>query len=173
MLGKTDITGGEGCCAAPSGQAERVAAWGRAGPARGTDRLVAAPRGRAVSELRPAAVRRASLAASADFPAAPYRRSSRTVPRTDAALARPYRPARWHPPLAWPAIPGRRGRRMRRWLPARRDEHVACTGLGVRLLLHGMRVGDDDRTCLYRNPAARSEERRVGKECRSRWSPYH
>src|SRR6266436_9224173 len=22
-------------------------------------------------------------------------------------------------------------------------------------------------------PAARSEERRVGKECRSRWSPYH
>ena len=28
--------------------------------------------------------------------------------------------------------------------------------------LHGARV-----TCL------RSEERRVGKECRSRWSPYH
>ena len=25
---------------------------------------------------------------------------------------------------------------------------------------------------FYRNPA-RSEERRVGKECRSRWSPYH
>src|SRR5215467_15378822 len=25
--------------------------------------------------------------------------------------------------------------------------------------------------CLYRT--ARSEERRVGKECRSRWSPYH
>ena len=22
-------------------------------------------------------------------------------------------------------------------------------------------------------PIARSEERRVGKECRSRWSPYH
>ena len=22
-------------------------------------------------------------------------------------------------------------------------------------------------------PTARSEERRVGKECRSRWSPYH
>ena len=27
---------------------------------------------------------------------------------------------------------------------------------------------------LYRNHGkARSEERRVGKECRSRWSPYH
>ena len=24
-----------------------------------------------------------------------------------------------------------------------------------------------------RNPRLRSEERRVGKECRSRWSPYH
>src|SRR5258706_5348979 len=23
------------------------------------------------------------------------------------------------------------------------------------------------------DPASRSEERRVGKECRSRWSPYH
>ena len=26
---------------------------------------------------------------------------------------------------------------------------------------------------LYTNNVARSEERRVGKECRSRWSPYH
>src|SRR6266704_6866411 len=26
---------------------------------------------------------------------------------------------------------------------------------------------------LGRNPGSRSEERRVGKECRSRWSPYH
>ena len=25
----------------------------------------------------------------------------------------------------------------------------------------------------YRNGLLRSEERRVGKECRSRWSPYH
>ena len=25
--------------------------------------------------------------------------------------------------------------------------------------------------CVF--PSARSEERRVGKECRSRWSPYH
>src|SRR3712207_7605386 len=27
--------------------------------------------------------------------------------------------------------------------------------------------------CLYRARIFRSEERRVGKECRSRWSPYH
>ena len=25
----------------------------------------------------------------------------------------------------------------------------------------------------YKNQHIRSEERRVGKECRSRWSPYH
>ena len=25
----------------------------------------------------------------------------------------------------------------------------------------------------FTDPAKRSEERRVGKECRSRWSPYH
>src|SRR5258708_39941290 len=28
-------------------------------------------------------------------------------------------------------------------------------------------------TLLYIIPRTRSEERRVGKECRSRWSPYH
>ena len=30
-----------------------------------------------------------------------------------------------------------------------------------------------DITPLLQNPLTRSEERRVGKECRSRWSPYH
>ena len=28
-------------------------------------------------------------------------------------------------------------------------------------------------TDLLLKPESRSEERRVGKECRSRWSPYH
>ena len=27
--------------------------------------------------------------------------------------------------------------------------------------------------CEANTPTNRSEERRVGKECRSRWSPYH
>src|SRR5690349_22923724 len=31
----------------------------------------------------------------------------------------------------------------------------------------------DDRQREFRLWEARSEERRVGKECRSRWSPYH
>ena len=43
------------------------------------------------------------------------------------------------------------------------------------ILLHGF----PDSGRLWRNQvptlanAGRSEERRVGKECRSRWSPYH
>ena len=32
---------------------------------------------------------------------------------------------------------------------------------------------EDDLTWLGLDWDARSEERRVGKECRSRWSPYH
>src|SRR3712207_9308326 len=34
-------------------------------------------------------------------------------------------------------------------------------------------VGLDDLDVLLGDDAVRSEERRVGKECRSRWSPYH
>ena len=30
-----------------------------------------------------------------------------------------------------------------------------------------------DKRLLSMNQILRSEERRVGKECRSRWSPYH
>src|SRR2546428_7262268 len=31
----------------------------------------------------------------------------------------------------------------------------------------------DEYTALMSQKPSRSEERRVGKECRSRWSPYH
>src|SRR3712207_7690573 len=42
----------------------------------------------------------------------------------------------------------------------------------LALALRG--VGDDVRDKLMANLSSRrSEERRVGKECRSRWSPYH
>ena len=36
-------------------------------------------------------------------------------------------------------------------------------------------TGTYNRTChqLWEEGYVRSEERRVGKECRSRWSPYH
>ena len=35
------------------------------------------------------------------------------------------------------------------------------------------KVRDEDGNDLNSTPNSRSEERRVGKECRSRWSPYH
>ena len=54
---------------------------------------------------------------------------------------------------------------------------------GVRSLVKDRQVTSDDLKRLTEddlalldtdiNPAGRSEERRVGKECRSRWSPYH
>src|SRR2546425_10864650 len=36
-----------------------------------------------------------------------------------------------------------------------------------------LRAIADAEVIAYLHPLARSEERRVGKECRSRWSPYH
>src|ERR1035438_10891745 len=43
-----------------------------------------------------------------------------------------------------------------------RSVGVPPLGMEACMVISGV-VGDDDR----------SEERRVGKECRSRWSPYH
>src|SRR5438552_5589694 len=37
----------------------------------------------------------------------------------------------------------------------------------------GLAVGEQHRVHALLQARARSEERRVGKECRSRWSPYH
>src|SRR2546425_12648635 len=62
-----------------------------------------------------------------------------------------------------PLCPGR---------PASRDEVAAL--VGVR---RGETLQDFIEAALERRAAdaarLRSEERRVGKECRSRWSPYH
>ena len=41
------------------------------------------------------------------------------------------------------------------------------------VLLHGLGSTLDAWQPVADSLAARSEERRVGKECRSRWSPYH
>ena len=40
-------------------------------------------------------------------------------------------------------------------------------------LIEGLDDGSFWQVIYQRVPAERSEERRVGKECRSRWSPYH
>ena len=46
--------------------------------------------------------------------------------------------------------------------------------VGVGSMGKAMQLGSlGEQYCLKTEKAFRSEERRVGKECRSRWSPYH
>ena len=40
-------------------------------------------------------------------------------------------------------------------------------------ILLGLQWGDEGKGKVVDVLTPRSEERRVGKECRSRWSPYH
>src|SRR5256886_8090484 len=51
-----------------------------------------------------------------------------------------------------------------------------ATGISDRTIRNGireLREGDVPPEGRQRRIGGRSEERRVGKECRSRWSPYH
>ena len=49
-----------------------------------------------------------------------------------------------------------------------------CTGAVFALKSMGWNEKSDDKTATVPfKTLQRSEERRVGKECRSRWSPYH
>src|SRR3712207_3216610 len=56
-------------------------------------------------------------------------------------------------------------------------ERIACPGCSATTMRRRrdewIRLGVWDRLRLCCLDAYRSEERRVGKECRSRWSPYH
>src|SRR2546421_4366180 len=48
-----------------------------------------------------------------------------------------------------------------------------CTHLVAPLRIEALMQRGVAETVRLRDVLARSEERRVGKECRSRWSPYH
>ena len=50
---------------------------------------------------------------------------------------------------------------------------VLIDGYAVKIALDKDGMIDNKREFLYTKNTTRSEERRVGKECRSRWSPYH
>src|SRR6266536_64673 len=72
--------------------------------------------------------------------------------------------------------------RCRGFLPARRNTRLGIhrnrnRGLRAALVSRAERIATDkeqEETAMKRERSAtRSEERRVGKECRSRWSPYH
>ena len=73
------------------------------------------------------------------------------------------------PKQYWPLA----GKPVLRWTVETFASHPAISTVQVV-------IRDEDRAHyeaatkgLRVRPAARSEERRVGKECRSRWSPYH
>ena len=62
--------------------------------------------------------------------------------------------------------------------PASTDEVVAvvraCAAAGAAVIPQGGNTGlVGDSVPRFEASRPRSEERRVGKECRSRWSPYH
>ena len=59
-------------------------------------------------------------------------------------------------------------------LPGSHDRGLWCT-LPSEMIIPWNPVRRDhlQLLCTWRVKAPRSEERRVGKECRSRWSPYH
>src|SRR2546427_9340104 len=66
--------------------------------------------------------------------------------------------------------------RARELIPEHRQALQGLTVLGDQLagaLQDDARFAQDERDRAEVGGAERSEERRVGKECRSRWSPYH
>ena len=72
-----------------------------------------------------------------------------------------------------------------RWLSVTGDDFGITRGISrgiVEANLNGIltntslmvdRPACEEAVALARQCPTRSEERRVGKECRSRWSPYH
>src|SRR5260370_22251374 len=56
---------------------------------------------------------------------------------------------------------------------AARGEQVAPARRSLFYCRRPRRLATRARTSLCSRLTSRSEERRVGKECRSRWSPYH
>src|SRR3712207_3730218 len=58
-------------------------------------------------------------------------------------------------------------------LPVLGDAGRLAREHGMLLHLHVAETATEGDELLARHGASRSEERRVGKECRSRWSPYH
>ena len=55
-------------------------------------------------------------------------------------------------------------------IPIQGLHHITLTGAGRKITLDFWQ-GVLGMPFVFEQP--RSEERRVGKECRSRWSPYH
>src|SRR2546423_6881956 len=68
-------------------------------------------------------------------------------------------------------IGSREGSRNRRRLKANQTGKKFRVGIKSNISTNRNNLISGVDRCIHLN--ARSEERRVGKECRSRWSPYH
>src|SRR5438874_12036810 len=81
----------------------------------------------------------------------------------------------WRGPFPPHGHPHGRGRGRGRERSRRGNVRAAILALLTERPMHGYEMIKeiDTRTGGVWSPSPRSEERRVGKECRSRWSPYH
>ena len=61
------------------------------------------------------------------------------------------------------------------WLLSQNGLFLVCLQLHQYTVLDSVAlyITGRNRGLFFMNDVPRSEERRVGKECRSRWSPYH
>ena len=76
--------------------------------------------------------------------------------------------------LTYPAVNGRQVRPgMRQSIPSSSIANWAGVTLNLPSAGDGHTNRPRSRRLENRQAPWRSEERRVGKECRSRWSPYH
>src|SRR3989441_12848556 len=77
----------------------------------------------------------------------------------------------------WSATPplasGQSGSRKETAIPATREAGLAAWQQVYSVLTHPRCINCHTATDYPQQGDDRSEERRVGKECRSRWSPYH
>ena len=58
---------------------------------------------------------------------------------------------------------------------AEEGEDIVCAGISALVIntVNSLGLYTKDAFSTDSDEETRSEERRVGKECRSRWSPYH
>ena len=56
---------------------------------------------------------------------------------------------------------------------AKRLGIIGAGQLGMMITEAAKNLSEHISEIIVLDPTERSEERRVGKECRSRWSPYH
>ena len=131
-----------------------------------------------------------TLTTDGQLPAASYSAMERLRDNGLAVVPITGRPAGWCDLIArlWPVdgVVGENGafyfhydrgnRKMRRYYAddatsrQRNSERLKALGDAVLSAVPGARISADQ---AYRETDLRSEERRVGKECRSRWSPDH